>query len=327
MTSSTFRHFSRGYLYEDICIRHGSSSLAHILENDRELEKYVKRLVICVGASNEDVLRIFQCCPNVKRVDWFDCPADAQSTVSPPFWTLPSLKILSIGSDQWRLWYEPQGRQNDHSSTQINIQILRICAFDTTFNPGNQRFTVGLPHLEAIVFEKPESTYALFGIARFAEQIKSLELGLHPGFAHSDYLSILMRYFQNATDLYYPIFTTKPTRGNKLEEKALNYNVTRVGLSAVKPLEHITSSESAQPANEREGRIWGWETIGAHFDSLCGERSRFLLLEKVVLYGREWEEYVEDTRFLPFIELLTSHNVSLMRDDCSIVAGTSSSRH
>lgn len=54
---------------------------------------------------------------------------------------------------------------------------------------------VELSHLETVIFKKPESTYALFGIARVAEQIKSLELGLHPEFACSDYLSVLMRYF------------------------------------------------------------------------------------------------------------------------------------
>lgn len=89
------------------------------------------------------------------------------------------------------------------------------------------------------------------------------------------------------------MFTTKPTRGNNLQEMVLNYNVTHVGLSAVKPLEHTTKPESAQPANKCE-RTRDWEMIGAHFDSLCDEQSRFLFLDKATLYGREWREYVED---------------------------------
>lgn len=351
--SRRFRQICRRFLYEDIRIRHGSSFLADTLENDAELGKYVRRAVLLPEVSEaSSISRILRCCPNLQmlyrpreesswnkstfttqindntyhldsdlpslqRVDWLHCPADAMSVVSqfsPSFWTLPSLKTLSIGADQWRSWHEPHETEEEIPSLRINVQTLRVCSLDA-FGPGNRLFMVDLPHLERLVLEKPESMYALFGIAQFGEHIKYLELGLHPEFARYDYLAVLIVYCQNARDLYYPIFTTQPTRGNDPQVMVFSYNMTHVGLNATKPLERITDSEIAQA----EGEERRWKTIGAHFDSLCGERSRFRSLEKVTLYGSEWDEYLEDKRFLPYIELLASRGVALVRDDGSVI--------
>lgn len=353
-----FRRLCSVYLYEDIRIRHGANHLADVLEQSVD-EKgvgfgdLVKRVILSPTSSGVpsvygDTRRIMCLCPNLqilyrprdsinpdseapshgdipycldvdfpslRRVDWLNCPVDALPVVSqfsPSFWSMPTLATLSIGADQWRSWHESSDTDDEVVSLRINTHTLRICSLDA-FGPGSRLFIVDLPRLRRLILDKPESMYALFGIAQFGANITTLELGLHPEFARHDYLAVLIVYCQKATDLYYPIFTTQPTRGNS-PQMSFQYTIKQVGLNAAR----LPPEMNAEVEIENEDGAT-WNKIYAHFESLCGEWTRFTALEKIVLYGDEWDEYLEDAQFEDCVKLIRSRDVALVREDDSVV--------
>ncbi|EJD08284.1 uncharacterized protein FOMMEDRAFT_164946 [Fomitiporia mediterranea MF3/22] len=325
LTCSAFRRLCTDFLYEDIRVRHGSAGLADVLERSEMLApgagvgRTVKRAVLFPLEPEDDsapcdriskhTRRILACCPNIRavfrpkvplsgqcssgdadsddtvnvplefpslqRVDWSSCPSDDPPTLSQlpcSIWSSESLKTLSVGVKEWSRFTGMQG--TEVTNIFSGIHTLRVRSLDAFGTPGQRLFSLELPSLHRLVLEQPDSMYALFSVVQYGDQITTLEFGLHKGFLEHDYIMVLLVYCPNTTDLYFPIFTTSVTRRNS-RGMSFTHSIKRIVL-------HAAVEEGSEVDEEQK-----WDHLTSQFESICGEHSRFMKLERITLYGEE----------------------------------------
>ncbi|PAV23096.1 hypothetical protein PNOK_0016300 [Pyrrhoderma noxium] len=115
--------------------------------------------------------------PSLQRIDWHSGSKEGSSDLSqipPLFWTSPSLRTLSLGVSSWGTF---TGNENFRmGSISSQVRTLRVCSLDTLGSPGQQMYSLNLSLLNRIILDQPDSMYALFGIAQYGEQVRSIEL-------------------------------------------------------------------------------------------------------------------------------------------------------
>lgn len=244
--------------------------------------------------------------PSLQRIDWHSGSKEGSSDLSqipPLFWNSPSLRTLSLGVASWGSF---DGDRNiEMRSVSSGVKTLRVCSLDTLSAPGQHMYSLDLSLLSRIVLDQPDSMYALFGIAQYGEQVRSIELGLHSGFLDHDYIGILLIYFSRAEKLFYPIFTTLPASTNSPESNNI-CSVRHVGL-------HAAMTDELQDDED-----WIWSHLSKHIESLCGQWTQFTHLEQITFFGEDWKRYISDSRFTPILSLLRSGNISLSCDDSQV---------
>lgn len=241
---------------------------------------------------------------HLQRVDWTSSPCDDPpliAQVPQSVWSSQNLRTLSVGINEWKRF---SGMQ-ETETTEIfsHITTLRVRSLDAFGVSGQRLFTMTLPKLRRIVLDQPDSMYALFSIYQYGSQIRTLEFGDHTGFRQHDYISVMLVYCPNSTDLYIPIFSMHPTRMNAPGSHATSYPIEHLCLSAV------DRSERKMPEDTK------WAHLQAHFDSFCGPQSRFDKIQKVTLFGIEWRTLIKDSRVRDFLATLLSKGISLESND------------
>lgn len=349
LTCFAFKNLSIDLMYEDIRVRYGSSALADILEGTGAsfpgsgLGNKVKRAVLFAGELEDesptfervsrDTRRILKCCPNIRailrpkstfpkerltevqestnshdesllfpslqRVDWTSCPSDDPPMIAQiphSVWSSESLISLSVGVKEWSRFTSMQ----ETETTRIfsNIRTLRVRSLDAFGVPGQRLFSLELPCLRRLVLDQPDSMYALFSVVKYSKQIRTLELGLHPGFLEHDYIAILLIYCQDTEDLFFPVFTTRPTRNNDH------------GMPHVYSIKRVTLHAAVNDESDCD-ESWKYQQLTEQFETLCGNDTRFVRLEQIILHGSEWKSLVCDPRLRPSLRLASSKGVNV----------------
>ena len=264
--------------------------------------------------------------PHLRRVDWFNSPFDSLPTTLPTpkfIWKTESLEVLTVGPD-----HSPVQNNEALIVDLPNLHTVRVRSIHTPGvigEEGVEPAQIRLPALRRIVFSLPDGIYPLFFqqfLRACGPQIEELELAPNPRFLKHDFISVLMINCSNATTLNFPVFTTKPTRKNLNRQVVqIIYMVTHIGLSAA-GFRKEDSEESGYfggaASSDEEDDQWG--RLAAHFLALFGERTRFSKVEKLTLYGREWEAIIPDPKFRGMLNLVKSKNVEIVCEDASVAA-------
>lgn len=245
--------------------------------------------------------------PFLLRADWYNTPFETLPSASrtpPMLWESESLTSLTLGSD----YFQPSRDPDEVFVNLPNLQTLRVRSIQTF--GGRSRVTnpnqVRLPSLRRIVFDDPSAVYLLFfeqPLRHIRSQIKTLEFGAHDRFLRHDFVMVIIMNCSNVTDLFFPVFTTMPTRKNsRTQVVEIVYPITHLGLSAVG---FLLESESEDAASEQWGRL------GGHFLSLFGSSTRFSKVKTVTLYGKEWAHILPQRMFKGMLRMLVEKGLRI----------------
>ncbi|OCB88143.1 hypothetical protein A7U60_g4772 [Sanghuangporus baumii] len=246
---------------------------------------------------------------HLTRVDWHNTPLDSclSSISSPRFiWNSDSLRVLIVGADN----FPDQLEQTDPETVVClpSVHTLGIRSFNT-FGSERRRYQLFLPSLRRLVVGRPEAIYNFYSgcLAPLRSQISEIELEPEPRFLRHDFVTTLLAYCNNTTELCIPVGTTRPaSRYDESPRTVLNFPIRRVCLHAGLP--------GSPGAYDQNDLLW-WALLRGHFESLCAPESRFRDLESIVLCGSEWKETIEDARLLSFLCLAESRGVHIECED------------
>ncbi|KAL5512517.1 hypothetical protein ACEPAG_3170 [Sanghuangporus baumii] len=252
--------------------------------------------------------------PNLQRVDWFNSPIDTlPSTLPTPkfIWKSNSLQTLTIGPDHF-----PLQLNTPPIVDLLKLHTIRLRSMHTPGNVGEGVIdpeSVRLPALRRLVFSLPDGIYTLFFeqfLRACGPGIKEIEIAPDARFLRHDFISVLLLNCSNATVLNFPVFTTKPTRKNtRRQAVGIIYLITQVGLSSVGFRNDFEDEDDADSQ---------WALLAGHLLALFGARSRFSKLERLALYGKEWEWILSDPRSKGAVELIKSKNVEIVCEHESV---------
>ena len=245
--------------------------------------------------------------PLLTRVDWYNTAGDSVSALSPSprsIWTSKTLQILSVGPDNFPF---VAGRQ--HQETIVDLPRVHTLCLQSlnAFGDGQRQISIRLPALKRLILASPEAIYNIYdgSLLSFHHQITRLEIGTDLRFLRHDFVSTLMHYCRHTTDLYIPVFTTRPVRLNDpFWRNNVSFRVRRIYLSAALPTDEYTHDDQS----------W-WVMLDNHIEGLCGETSRFSRLKALIFCGREWARCIVDRRFAHPLRRLLDRNICIICDD------------
>ena len=320
------------------------------------LGKYVQHIIIphSTHAVASDVLaKIVGCCPEVRiltrpsaaikhkpyqplltndlainsdaltkvtRIDWNNTPTDnaEASSISPPFiWSSQSLRVLTLGSANFKDFANVQ--EGDQSlevvQTEINIDLpnvhtLKLRTLDALGDPFSHWYTAKLPSLRRIVLEAPAGLYPLYEgcLTFYGPRIEVIEFGTHVGFLRIDALALALFYCPNVKELCFPVFNTMPVRKNPLDVPDAEYRFYKV--------ERVVMHGFAETeAGYQISRSWMTTHFADFIDGLCGEGTRFTSLKTIVLFGSEWKELLEDSFIDSLMAISTDKGLRIERQE------------
>ncbi|THH07799.1 hypothetical protein EW145_g3133 [Phellinidium pouzarii] len=289
---------------------------------------------------SEHTIRILRCCPNIQvltrppmpvirtsepvngqeadsfvindlkfsslyRVDWYNSPFDRLPSPMPTprfIWQTPSIRTLTLGPDYSD--FHPGEQEIIMNLPDLHtLRVRSMNSFGQLLGDGNPRIDVKLPSLRRLIIQKADAVYLLyFGrpLSRAASKLRAIELGMDKRFLYHDFMSVLLMHCPNTTELSFHVFFTCPTRRN-LPTSAVQfvYDVEHVGLSAAK--------SDDMPWEEDT-----WQRLTEHFESLCGQQTRFSKLKRITLYGAQWAEYILDGALSGSLQLIRSRRVKVV---------------
>ncbi|EJD08262.1 uncharacterized protein FOMMEDRAFT_25397 [Fomitiporia mediterranea MF3/22] len=241
--------------------------------------------------------------PRLQRAEWFNTPNDVMSATAPTpsvFFFSESLRVLILGPDNfpaprlsirgrgWREERQDQDLLNNNDAVEMtvislpNLHALSIQSLDT-FGETPRRYRLSLPSLKHLILKRPEAIYTLFdgALTPLSSQIKTVEIAADFRFLRQDFVSTILQYCNNAERVYIPVFSTRAPHQNEVPRVFLEFShVKEVYLHAGLPNGYVYGEEA-----------W-WTMLDAHFEGFCGGNSRFTVLERVVLAGKEWMESI-----------------------------------
>lgn len=235
----------------------------------------------------------------ITRLDWVSERDDVEpgAPVATFIQGLTSLKFLSIGGTA-SFWTTKGNKRTANADLYPNVQMLCIRA-DLRINDSivNSEAVLHLPALDHLVLQRP-----LYGeecaIFSNLEKIHTLELGRHVAFSLTCTLEQWLDKCHNLDAVYYHVFFARPIPCNDADHASTYPEVKVVGLHAA-PNRNLQKWET-------------WWMIAQHFAGLCSLGSRFPGLEKIELYGNEWDKLVHDTRFARIQRLVRSRHITLV---------------
>ena len=259
---------------------------------------------------------------HLRRVDWFNSPIDTlPSTLPTPkfVWKSSSLQTLTIGPDHIPLQLDV--------SPLVDLPNLQTIRLRSTHTPGDveegviDTDSVLLPNLRKLVFSLPDGIYTLF-FEQFLRAcgpcVEEIEIAPDKRFLKYDFISVLLLNCSNATVLSFPVFTTKPTRKNtRRQHVEVAYLITQLALSSA-GFRNDFDFEDEDDADSQ------WGLLARHVLALFGSSSRFSKLEKVILYGEEWEPLLSDPRAKGAIKLIKSKGVEIICENERVAAALKS---
>ena len=268
--------------------------------------------------------------PHLSRVNWYNGPGDDVFIAgpSPKFaWTSGSLRVLIMGKDDI-----PQEQNGEDRQETVPLQqrpqqldeplkpfvrlpnlhtlgVRSLSAFSHSRQPYDD-VTFEVPALRCLVLARPEAMFNLIDgpLSHYTNQIYVIELYPDFRFLRHDFVATLLTRCPNTTDLYIPIFTTRPPYPNEVPRVILEFtSVSCVHLHAGFPVSGYSYKEQS----------W-WAMVEGHFQGICGPGSRFTELKQVELSGLEWKESLEDNRILPSLRLALGRGIELYSTDTGI---------
>ena len=246
--------------------------------------------------------------PFLLRADWYNTPFETlpSATRTPPMlWESETLTTLTLGSDYFKPSRDPDEVFVDLPYLHT-LRVRSIRSFGDR-SRGTDPNQVQLPSLRRIVFDHPSAIYLLFfeqPLRHLGAQIRTLEFGAHDKFLRHDFIMVIIMNCSNTTDLFFPVFTTMPTRKNsRLQVADIVYPIIRLGLSAVG---FLHDSEDDNAVCEQWGRL------GGHFLSLFGISTRFSKVKTVTLYGKEWEHVLPNRMFKGMLRMLVEKDLQVI---------------
>ncbi|KAH8110489.1 hypothetical protein DFH11DRAFT_1802856 [Phellopilus nigrolimitatus] len=230
----------------------------------------------------------------LSRIDWHDVLVDHPFAASPSPRFIRhsnSLHILKIGVNTFISFLRGQD-----SKTVVDLPNLHTLGIYSTY-PLERGDAVELPSLRRLIITTPAAIYNLFDgcLTRYGPQITTLELEKDSRFLRHDFVASLLGYCPNTTDLYIPVFTTKPVCRNTSETN-LKYFAVR----------HM--------ADDYEGPLWRTQLTG-HIEGLCDQGTRFTMLRRIIFSGTEWRHTIKRSWFSELLRLASSRGVELVCDD------------
>lgn len=258
--------------------------------------------------------------PFLHRIDWSTTRSsfyefDAIQPTPAFVYSTPSLRTLHLGSDIFPVLPNEQDIMISLPTlTTLSLRSLSTFGVESMRQPI--RLRLHLPLLRHLILTRPEAYYNIFdgALLPLAWQLTSLELGYDALFLRHDFLSAMLVTCPGITDLYMPVFTTRAPRTRQSEGAPAFHSVRVVHLHAA-PLPTDADLQAVIRAYDSSDEVARWGHLEQHVRGLVGEGTRFEALERIVLLGAEWQDYVSDKRFGPLASMIYQSSVSLEAED------------
>ncbi|THH09788.1 hypothetical protein EW146_g8581 [Bondarzewia mesenterica] len=329
-------------LYEDLRIARGTSVLKDVLEEDDEMctknprtvarGRWVRRAELAYTQSATPTpspmpaLDILKHCPRLEvlvrpALTWervtqlpsFEYPADAAplpllkrldwwhdneaartggiNSLDEVLSRTPKLEYLSLAGNMSLSLL----RQQRHIQLSA-LKLLRLRKVNAILI--RQACMLSLPSLTHVIVDASPPNQALENIwETFGSDIRCVELGAHLRFIVEDNLSIIVSSCPRLSELnYYIFFTARP------RFVAPHPSLKRVGLHA-----HYNMALSPNETGDET-----WKQIEDHVDAYCPES--FPSLQEFVLYGQNWGQIRQDSRFWALEEKVRAQGRRLVID-------------
>lgn len=242
--------------------------------------------------------------PHLMRVDWYNTAGGSLSALAPSprsIWTSKTLQILNVGPDNF-----PFVLGSQHQETTIDLPRVHTLCLQSlnAFGEGQRQFSIRLPSLNRLVIASPEALYNIYdgSLLSFHHQIHHLEIGADLRFLRHDFISTLIHYCRYTTDLYFPVFSTRPVRQNDLFwRNNVSFRAKRVYLSCAFPSDEYSHDDPS----------W-WIMLENHIEGLCGDASRFNRLKAIIFCGDAWGSIIQDSRFSYSLRRLLNRGLCIL---------------
>ncbi|KAH9857183.1 hypothetical protein C2E23DRAFT_865764 [Lenzites betulinus] len=229
--------------------------------------------------------------PNLKRLDWWHNNEAARTgginSLPHVLVQAPNLQYLSIGGELWPSYlHGPPVHLPELTTLRLRranaFLVLQLCRWD-------------LPALSHIVFDHAQAGQLFEPLwDAFGPQMRTVELGVSLKFYVADFLAFVFAGCPHLEELnYYVHFTVT--------------HIPRVGRpqAALRTIGLHAQANSFYAADSPES----WEHLERHFAAFTEEH--FPVLQRVKLYGHEWDALVENKAFERLAEPLRKRGCTI----------------